>query len=145
MSAPTLELVARLRVLVGEPVDAGATPSGRRRVIPITGGAATGPLITGEVLPLGADWNAVRPDGVPEVSAKYLIRTEDGTVLTVHNKGAFSRDAEPRAITSPRVEAPVDGPYAWLNDAVLVGTLELLLDGDRLIAVSLEFHRARFA
>ncbi|MBY8847284.1 DUF3237 domain-containing protein [Saccharothrix sp. MB29] len=42
MTQPALELVARLRVLVGEPVDAGPVPGGRRHVIPITAAAPTG-------------------------------------------------------------------------------------------------------
>ncbi|MGM1062259.1 DUF3237 domain-containing protein [Saccharothrix sp. Mg75] len=142
MTHPALELVARLRVLVGEPIDAGPVPGGRRRVIPITGGSADGPLITGEVLPIGADWSLVRADGVPTVTAKYLVRTEDGTVLTVTNSGTISVDGGvPRGLTTPRVEAPA-GPHAWLNDAVLVGTLDLLLDGGRPVGVALAFHRA---
>lgn len=144
MTEPALELVARLEVLIGEPVDVGATPAGHRRVIPITGGVARGPLITGEVLPLGADWNAVRADGVASVSARYLVRTGDGAVLTVTNEGSIPADGS-AGLTSPRVEAPVDGPYAWLNDAVLVGTLTPLLGPGRPPAVSLEFHRVRAA
>ncbi|GAA3458109.1 DUF3237 domain-containing protein [Saccharothrix longispora] len=142
MTEPALELVARLRVLVGEPVDAGPVPGGRRYVIPITGGSADGPLITGEVLPIGADWGLVRADGVPEVSAKYLVRTGDGTILTVTNHGTITVDGGvPRGLTTPRVEAPA-GPHAWLNDAVLVGTLGPLLDDGRPVGVSLAFHRA---
>lgn len=135
----TLELVARLEVLVAEPIDAGVTPAGHRRVIPITGGSVTGPLLTGEVLGVGADWSVVRGDGVPVVTARYLVRTDDGVVLTVTNTGAFTAGG---IITTPRIEAP-EGPYSWLNDAVLVGTLAPLPDGDRPSGVSLEFHRIR--
>ena len=81
----------------------------------------------------------MRGDGVPLVSARYLIRTEDGVVLTVTNTGAFTAQG---TVTTPRIEAP-EGPYAWLNDAVLVGTLVPLLDGDRPRGVSLEFHQIR--
>jgi hypothetical protein len=38
-----MDLVARLEVLISEPIDAGVTPTGHRRVIPITGGTVTGP------------------------------------------------------------------------------------------------------
>ncbi|UOZ06080.1 DUF3237 family protein [Amycolatopsis sp. WQ 127309] len=133
----TMELVARLEVLIAEPIDAGVTPAGHRRVIPITGGRADGPRVTGEVLGIGADWSVVRGDGVAAVTAKYLIRTDDGVVLTVTNTGAFTARG---IVTSPRVEAP-EGPYAWLNDAVLVGTLVPLLDGARPRGVSLQFHQ----
>ncbi|MDI5980801.1 DUF3237 domain-containing protein [Amycolatopsis magusensis] len=142
MPDPTLTLIARLTVLIGEPVDAGPVPGGHRRIIPITGGTAEGPRIEGEVLPLGADWNLMRPDGVAEVSARYLVRTHDGVVLTITNEGSLKFDGVPRGITTPRIEAPADGPYAWLNDAVLVGTLTPVVDGQRPIGVSLEFHHA---
>jgi hypothetical protein len=141
MTHPELavELVAKLEVLIAEPIDAGVTPDGHRRVIPITGGSVMGPCLTGEVLGIGADWSVVRGDGVPLVSARYLIRTEDGVVLTVTNIGAFTAQG---IVTTPRIEAP-EGRYAWLNDAVLVGTLVPLLDGDRPRGVSLEFHQIR--
>ncbi|MEU7791347.1 DUF3237 family protein [Amycolatopsis sp. NPDC049159] len=134
-----MELVAKLEVLIAEPIDAGTTPAGHRRVIPITGGTVTGPRVTGEVLGVGADWSVVRGDGVAVVTAQYLIRTDDGVVLTVTNTGAFTRQG---IVTSPRIEAP-EGPYSWLNDAVLVGTLVPLLDGARPLGVSLEFHQIR--
>ena len=134
-----MDLVARLEVLISEPIDAGVTPAGHRRVIPITGGTVTGPRITGEVLGIGADWSVVRGDGVAAVTAKYLIRTDDGVVLTVTNTGAFTAQG---IVTTPRIEAP-EGPYSWLNDAVLVGTLVPMLEGARPLGVSLEFHQIR--
>ncbi|WP_284740103.1 DUF3237 family protein [Amycolatopsis sp. RTGN1] len=134
-----MDLVARLEVLISEPIDAGVTPTGHRRVIPITGGTVTGPRITGEVLGIGADWSVVRGDGVAAVTAKYLIRTDDGVVLTVTNTGAFTAQG---IVTTPRIEAP-EGPYSWLNDAVLVGTLIPMLEGARPLGVSLEFHQIR--
>ena len=134
-----MDLVARLEVLISEPIDAGVTPTGHRRVIPITGGTVTGPRITGEVLGIGADWSVVRGDGVAAVTAKYLIRTDDGVVLTVTNTGAFTAQG---IVTTPRIEAP-EGPYSWLNDTVLVGTLVPMLEGARPLGVSLEFHQIR--
>ena len=134
-----MDLVARLEVLISEPIDAGVTPAGHRRVIPITGGTVTGPRITGEVLGIGADWSVVRGDGVAVVTARYLIRTDDGVVLTVTNTGAFTAQG---IVTTPRIEAP-EGPYSWLNDAVLVGTLVPMLEGARPLGVSLEFHQIR--
>ncbi|GLY43178.1 UPF0311 protein [Amycolatopsis sp. NBRC 101858] len=134
-----MDLVARLEVRISEPIDAGMTPAGHRRVIPITGGTVTGPRITGEVLGIGADWSVVRGDGVAVVTAQYLIRTDDGVVLTVTNTGAFTAQG---IVTTPRIEAP-EGPYSWLNDAVLVGTLVPRLEDARPLGVSLEFHQVR--
>ncbi|WP_166462870.1 DUF3237 family protein [Amycolatopsis acidicola] len=138
--ALALELVARLEVTIGEPIDGGDTPAGRRRVIPITGGTVAGPLLRGEVLALGADWSLLRGDGVPSVTAKYLIRTHDGVVLTVTNTGTITvGPGGASGLTTPKIEAPA-GEYAWLNDAVLVGTLVPLAGGG---GVSLEFHRVQ--
>ena len=58
-----LTLLARVRVGIGEPFDVGRVPEGRRRVIPIASGVVEGDAISGEVVPLGADWNLARTDG----------------------------------------------------------------------------------
>jgi hypothetical protein len=42
--------VHRLEATLGEPVDLGDTGLGHRRVVPLTGGTATGPTITGKLL-----------------------------------------------------------------------------------------------
>jgi hypothetical protein len=122
----TLRLVARLRVEIGEFHEVGDVPDGHRRVIPITGGVVDGPQIRGEIVPLGADWNLVRGDGSETVSARYLIRTHDDVLLSVLNEGVISDRAEGRlGLTSVRIEAPRDTSYGWLNDAVLVGSLQV--------------------
>ncbi|WP_088288280.1 DUF3237 domain-containing protein [Kineosporia sp. A_224] len=54
--------------------------------IPITGGRVTGEL-SGTVLPGGGDWCLVRADGVFRVEARYLIRTDAGDLVDVHNVG----------------------------------------------------------
>lgn len=54
--------------------------------IPITGGSVTGEL-TGTVVPGGGDWCLVRGDGVFRVEARYLVRTDAGEVVDVHNVG----------------------------------------------------------
>jgi hypothetical protein len=138
----TLRLVARLRVEIGEFLEVGEVPDGRRRVIPITGGIVDGPEIRGEVVPLGADWNLVRADGTETVSARYLIRTHDDVLLSVLNEGVISERPGGRlGVTSVRIEAPRYSSYGWLNDAVLVGSLQVdAIDGE--VVVGLEFWRA---
>jgi hypothetical protein len=135
----TLRLVARLRVEIGEFLEVGEVPDGRRRVIPITGGVVDGPEIRGDVVPLGADWNLVRADGSETVSARYLIRTQDDVLLSVLNEGVISdRPGGRLGVTSLRIEAPRDTSYGWLNDAVLVGSLQVdVADAD--VVVVLEF------
>lgn len=136
MSDLTLTLLARVRVGIDEPLDAGPVPDGHRRVIPIAAGVVEGQAISGEVVPLGADWNLVRADGSETVSARYLIRTHDGVLLSVLNEGVIADRAVGRVgVTSLRIEAPADSAYAWLNDAVLVGRLDVEEGPDGLVVV----------
>lgn len=139
-----MELVARLRVMIAEPLDVGAVPGGHRRVIPISGGSVDGPLIRGEVIGLGADWNLQSVDGHEEASARYLLRTDDGFVLSVRNEGRLTvRDGKVVGITRPEIEAP-EGRYGWLNGAVLTGTLSVIVESEQVIGVALDFWRAGF-
>ena len=75
------------RVTVAPPLELGATPSGRRRIIAITGGTVEGPRLTGVVLPGGADWQTIRGDGVAELKARYTLKAEDGGLIAVVNRG----------------------------------------------------------
>jgi hypothetical protein len=135
----TLRLLARLSVGIGEFLEVREVPGGRRRVIPITGGDVDGPEIRGEVVPLGADWNLVRGDGTETVSARYLIRTHDDVLLSVLNEGVISDRAVGRlGVTSVRIEAPRDTSYGWLNDAVLIGSLQVEVVATDVV-VGLEF------
>ena len=142
--SPVLELrlLARVRARIGDLLEAGDVPGGRRRVIPILGGTVEGPELFGSVLPLGADWNLVRSDGRESVSARYLIRTDDGILLSVLNEGVISDTAGGRlGLTALRIEAPRGSRYGELNDAVLVGSLLVEDDPATGVAVLLEYWR----
>jgi hypothetical protein len=137
-----LVLIARLKVTIATPLDVGPVPGGQRRITPITGGRVEGPVLTGEVIAGGADWSLRRADGTVRVWAKYPLLTHDQVVLTVTNTGVITtRRGERTAVTSVAIEAP-DGPYAWLNDAVIVGSLAAWPDGP---GVSLAFHQVTAA
>ena len=60
---PELEFVAHVNVELGEPLELGSVLIGQRRVIPITGGSISGPLLNAEILDGGADWQIVSADG----------------------------------------------------------------------------------
>jgi len=137
--ALTTELVMELTVNIGQRVVVGKSDLGDRAYIPITGGNFAGQGIKGEVLPGGADWQLTRPDGVLEVDALYSIKTDDGSVIVVHNKGLVSREAatddKPAAIyvrTTPTFQAPV-GKYDWLNKRVFTGTITPARDGSHVV------------
>ncbi|MBU8543202.1 MULTISPECIES: DUF3237 domain-containing protein [Roseomonadaceae] len=81
------EFVALAEVAVGPPVSLGAGPLGERRIVPILGGHIAGPRLVGEVLPGGADFQLIRPDGVAEIEARYTLRLADGALVQVTNRG----------------------------------------------------------
>lgn len=139
------------RVSVAAPRAIAATPEGLRRFVPITGGTVEGPLLRGEILAGGGDSQLVRADGVFELEASYLIRTEDGAEVEVLNRGlrhgsveVMARLAQGEQVspteyysrTTPRFKAPRGSPYEWLNRTVFVASAERLAD-----MVIVHFHR----
>jgi hypothetical protein len=135
---PVLSHVFVIEAIVSATRDLGATPRGRRRIVPILGGTVKGPRLEGEVLPGGADWQHVRSDGVVELVARYSILTTDGVEIAVVNRGlrraapeVMERMARGEAVdpalvycrTTPLFEAPA-GHYEWLNRSVFIGNAE---------------------
>ena len=84
-AAPGLEFICDARVAVAAPLDLGDVGKGGRRIVAITGGDFSGPQLSGEVVPGGADWQVLRSDGVAELEARYTLRTEDGALIYVRN------------------------------------------------------------
>ncbi|MFD0851895.1 DUF3237 family protein, partial [Actinomadura adrarensis] len=96
--------------------------------------------IEGTIEPGGSDWSLTRDDGTGTVSATYPIRTTDGTVLTIDNRGSVSsEDGALLGLTSIRIEAPVEGPWAFLNDTPVVGSLRPVPEDGRLV-IHLKFY-----
>jgi len=123
---PRAELVFEAEVECDPPSMLGKSNGGDAMMIPILGGKVSGPALQGSVLPGGADWAVKREDGVFCIDARYAIKTGDGVVIQVFNRGKNAIDPATNPtltmLTSPSFVAP-DGPYAWLNDAVFVGTV----------------------
>ncbi|MGC1457247.1 MAG: DUF3237 domain-containing protein [Steroidobacteraceae bacterium] len=131
---PGLELLFEVRATLEAPILVGEVPEGARRVVPIRGGTFEGIRLRGTVLPGGADWQYLRADGVMMVEAQYLLRTDDGVIIQVNNRGmrhgpeAVMRrlgagetvdPAEYYFRATPRLCAPA-GHYAWLNRRVFL-------------------------
>ena len=69
-AGPGLEFVFEGRVSIAERLSVGKSKHGERIVVPITGGTVRGPRLEAEVLPVGADFQHVRPDGGMELEAR---------------------------------------------------------------------------
>ena len=149
---PRLEPLFRAVVEIAAPLSVGVTPHGERRIIPITGGRFEGEKLAGEVLPGGADWQIVRADGTALLEARYTLRTRDGALVYVRNRGVRSGPPEVLArlkrgeAVDPasyyfrtRPEFETGAPqYAWLNDLLAVCSAVRAAN-----AVTLDFYAVR--
>ncbi len=132
---PALSFAFAIKAKVAPVQDLGQTARGHRRIIDILGGEVHGPRLQGEILPGGADWQIVRPDGTIEVVARYTIRSTSGALVFVQNEGL--RVASPEILarmaqgelpppgsyrfrTAPRFET-ADPVLKWLERATFVG------------------------
>lgn len=70
---------------VGAPVSIDAGQHGRR-AIPIVGGRVSG-AYTGKVLPGGADWQTIWPDGRLELEAHYVLDIDGHGLVEVLSSG----------------------------------------------------------
>lgn len=118
------------------PLELGETPRGRRRIIGITGGRFSGERLSGRVLPGGADWQAIRADGVTEFDARYTVETSDGALIYVRHRGYRHgpREVMQQLLEGKEVDPALyymrgtplfetsDARYAWLNRIVCVST-----------------------
>ena len=133
-----LEHVFDIEVLFGaDRAIFGPLPGGGSQgYTPAIGGTIGGPRLSGIVVPhSGADYALVRDDGTIELSAHYLLETEDGTRIYIQNRGYLVRagpgGAQPSYFRlTPYFRVPV-GPHDWLSRTVIVGGGERLTNPDR--------------
>ncbi|MFD6263544.1 DUF3237 domain-containing protein [Micromonospora chalcea] len=88
-AVPGLEAAFEVEVRLGALEDHGVTRAGHRRVVPVVGGRVTG-LFEADILPGGADWQLVRPDGAIEIDTRYSARTADGGHVYLRTFGVRS-------------------------------------------------------
>ena len=148
---PLLEHVCDLAVTIAPAIDIGQTPSGLRRVIPITGGVVSGPRLSGKVLAAGADFQLILGVGTQaHLDARYVIELDDGTRVFVQNtalrfasaensqrimRGEPVNPAEVYFRCQPRLEAAGE-KWAWLAESQFIGSGRRAPDG-----VYLSFYR----
>jgi hypothetical protein len=126
------------------PTTMGAT----RGAVYVAEGTVEGPEIRGRVVPMsGGDWPLLRPDGVIDFDARYLLELEDGTHIYMQNRGyrwASSPEVAERMArnepadhseyymrTSPTFDVP-QGPYDWMAKHVFVGVAEKVPGANRI-------------
>jgi hypothetical protein len=139
---PRLELIGRCRADLGEPLELGHTPWGRRRVIPIVGGEFDGPRLSATILVGGADWQVIHEDGMAAIDTRYTLQTHDEALISVATRGV--RHGPPEVLRRLADGQPVDPAeyyfrvsiqyetgaeaYRWLNRIVAVASAVRLVD-----------------
>src|SRR6201986_4944860 len=90
---PGLEAACEVDARLGPLEDHGGTRAGHRRVVPVAGGRISG-LFDAEILPGGADWQIVRPDGAVEIDTRYSAVTAAGEYVHFRTSGVRSGPPE---------------------------------------------------
>jgi hypothetical protein len=136
LPTPALDHFADLSVQVGAPQEIGAVPRGVRRVVPILGGTAQGRGWRARVLPAGADFQLLLPDGLSELDARYTLETDAGDLVFVQNHAlrcgapetmarlARGEPVDPALVyfrCAPRFETSSPA-LAWLHRRLFLGT-----------------------
>lgn len=126
------------------PSSQGAT----RAAVYAESGSFEGPKIRGRVIPMsGGDWPLVRPNGVIDFDARYLLEVEDGTVIYLQSRGyrwaktpeIAERMARNEDVSdddyymrvAPKFDVP-EGPHDWLGRYLFVGVAEKLPGANRI-------------
>jgi hypothetical protein len=136
---PKLTFAFELRAKVGDPVEIGQIPHGRRRIVPILGGTVKGPMLNGTVVPnSGADWQIIQPDGFSELDTRYTLQNDKGQLVYVQNAGIrhaapdvmkkllAGQVVDPKLVyfrTVPKFETS-SPDLQWLTHSIFVGVGE---------------------
>ena len=91
---PALQPMTQIVCEVGAIVSLGVAKHGERRYVPLGGGTARGPELNGTLVEGGVDWQIQRADGVLDIAAHYVIRSDDGALIEVQSEGMRHGPAE---------------------------------------------------
>ena len=91
---PGLVPMTRIACEVDTLVTLGRGHHGERRYVPLGGGTVQGPELNGSLVEGGIDWQVLRDDGVLEIAAHYVIRSDDGALIEVRSDGLRHGPAE---------------------------------------------------
>ena len=122
---PGLEPAFTVDARLGPLEDHGMTRAGHRRVVPIAGGRVVR-LFDAEIVPGGADWQVVRPDGTVEIDTRYSARTPAGEY--VHFRTSGVRSGPPPVLAALLRGEDVDPASYYFRVAVYLETSAPRLD-----------------
>ena len=128
---PRLEHAFTISIDLAEPY--WIQPSSRgevRAAVHAAAGSVEGPRLNGRVIPMsGGDFPLVRPNGVIDFDARYLLEADDGAIIYLENRGyrwARSPEIAERMArnepvgpddyymrVTPRFDVP-EGPHEWM-------------------------------
>lgn len=99
------------------------TPRGGRVYRAITGGKIEGPRLNGAVYPhSGGDYGVIRAsDGVEDIAARFMVRATNGEWIYIQHVGYRRPDGY--HVVQALFDADATGPYAWLNDAIMLANV----------------------
>lgn len=122
---PLLAPVAIIRIQVAGANSLGTLQGRERRFVPILGGSIEGTGLCGSVLPGGSDIQLLRPGGLLEIDARYVIDCgRDGQVMA-HHRALRRMPADAGGAVYFRgtlaFEAP-EGRLAWLNESIFIAS-----------------------
>jgi len=127
---------------LAEIVDLGGTPYGGRRFVGILGGRVTGARLNGRILSGGADWQIIRSDRAADISARYIIESEDGAHIRVASDGL--RHGPPEIIERLGRGDRVDPALYYFRTAMRFETAAASVDWlNRILAVARGRREAR--
>ncbi len=125
-----------LNVNTADKFDVGQLALGSRVVVPVSGGQFSGPAMEGVVLPGGADWVLVEPDGSFRIDVRLNLQTSAQQNIYMNYQGLFSASTDVLARyyagelldeseyylrTSVRFETSSE-ELSWLNRRVCVAS-----------------------
>jgi len=117
---PALSLLCTIECAVDEIVSLGQAAAGERRFVPLGRGRVSGPVLNGELIEGGVDWQWRRADGTLEIDAHYALRLADGTVVEVQSVGLRHGPPEVMEALARGEEVPPSAYY--FRTAVRLGT-----------------------
>lgn len=141
LGQPELRHAIAIRADIGPPLEFPTTQGTTRAMFPIIGGEALGQGWRARILPGGADFANLLPDGNYAIEARYCLQMEDGTPIMVSNAGLMVRqpDGSYHGRTRATLEVP-PGHHSALGRAVFFGTA--LAPADDLDHVYIELWEA---